>query len=251
MTPDPARLGGIDWLERTNGRLSPGERRSLAGAIAKAQLENLAGRLKLLTGRRPNGLPHTDVDLVTPPDSRLARTAEEACEGQDPVLVEHSYRTWLYGRLLAHTDVVPVDPELFYASCLLHDVGLGQAVTGEDFTLRSARRADACVRAAEGVPEQSRAIQDAISVHTLPGISVERDGALGTYLQAGAMLDLSALRSWDLPSEAIRAVRDRHPADGLTDRITAAVRAECEAVPDGRFALITRWGFLLAVRLAR
>ena len=45
---------------------------------------------------------------------------------------------------------------------------------------------------------------DAITVHATPGVTVERDGALGVYVQAGAMFDLTGLRLGDLT----RAYRD-------------------------------------------
>lgn len=185
-----------------------------------------------------------------PPDSGLARAAEAACLEMDGSLVEHSYRTWLYGWVLAAADGASLDPELAYTAALLHDVGLATPTPGQDFTVRSAERARVVMTAAGASAADVDAVRDAISVHTLPGVLVERDGALGGYLQAGAMLDLAGLRSWDVPAAVVQAVSERHPRGGLVPRITRAVRDEVSAVPDGRFALISRWGFLLAIRLA-
>ena len=64
------------------------------------------------------------------------------------------------------------------------------------------------------------------------------------------MLDLAGLRSWDLPAAIVKAVSERHPRGSLVLGITQAVRNEASAVPDGRFALTARWGFLLAIRAA-
>jgi hypothetical protein len=82
-------------------------------------------------------------------------------------------------------------------------------------------------------------------------ISPGTDGELGTYLQAGAMLDLVGLRASDVSAAVVRVVNAQHPRADLAARIVQAVRAESAAVPDGRFAQIRRWGFLLAVRTAR
>jgi hypothetical protein len=77
------------------------------------------------------------------------------------------------------------------------------------------------------------------------------DGALGSYLQAGAMLDLVGLRADSLPSATIDHVLAQHPRGDLTERLAGAIRAEAHAVPDGRFALLRWAGFVPAVRLAR
>jgi hypothetical protein len=80
--PDPKRLGGLAWTRRTRGRLTRTERRRLLGALAAAQLENVAGRLRLALGRRHPRASEVDVASFTPPDSRLARESEKACDEQ-------------------------------------------------------------------------------------------------------------------------------------------------------------------------
>jgi hypothetical protein len=187
-----------------------------------------------------------------PPDSALARAAQAACVAALPgSLVAHSARTWWYGQLLARLDGLDVDPELAFAAALLHDVGLATAVPAEDFTLRGARRAQHLLLEAGATPADARAVADAIAVHTLPGAEPTRDGALGTTLQAGAMLDLIGLRADELPRSVIDGLLAQHPRGDLTQRLAAGVRAESRAVPTGRFALIRRSGFVPAVRLAR
>jgi hypothetical protein len=247
---DPDRLGGIGWLERSRGHLTRADRRRLLGAILDNHARHARGLVRLVGGRRPSG--HAGTILPDPPDSRLARAAEQACLVELPqALAAHSFRTWWYGCLLADRDGHACDPELFYATALLHDLGLAAAVPGEDFTLRSAARA-ADVMAELGVPAADiDAVRDAVSVHTLPGVQPSRDGVLGAYLQAGAMLDLVGMRACDLPAEAVRVVTERHPRVDLTRQMVAAVRAESAAMPDGRFAQISRWGFLVALRSAR
>lgn len=247
--PDPQRLGGIAWLERTGGRLTRAEQRRLVAAIVRTEAELAAGWIRLVLGRRPEALPGV-TGPPDPPDSALARGAEAACLELAPFLVAHSYRTWIYSRVLAAVDRASVDPELAYVAGLVHDAGLGRTVPGEDFTLRSADRAARVMVEAGASEADVAAVRDAISVHTLPGAAPATDGALGAYLQAGAMLDLVGLRAWDLPADLVASVTQRHPVDGLVGELVRGVRAEAAAVPDGRFALVRRWGLSLAVRVA-
>jgi len=242
---DHDRVGGIGWLERTGGSLTDEERRRLRRHILLGQLAGVTGRLAVLLGRRPDS-----TEAPTPPDSAMARAAEVAAADQPPTLVEHSYRTWLFGRALASFDgVSDLDDELFYVASLLHDAGLVSAVTGEDFTLRSVAAA-AEVAAPHCGHGDVLVLRDAVAAHSTPGVSIETDGAVAFFVQAGATCDLGGLRLQHLAKSFVADTLERHPRRGLVDDIRGRIDVEADAVPDGRFALLRRTGFGLAIRLA-
>ena len=247
--PNPDRIGGLRWTRRTRGRLSPRERRRLLGEVVRGQAQFLADRLRLAVGWTPAGASSLSAEALAPPDSRFAREVEEACREQPGALIGHGFRSWMFGSGLVELDCVELDPELFYAACLLHDYGISTAVAGEDFTLRSVARLERCGGEIGVDPGPIERAADAITVHATPGLTVERDGALGVYLQAGAMLDLTGLRAADLS----RAFRDRaiaeHPRDGVTGAVIGMIRAEALANPDGRFGLLRRCGLTTVVKL--
>jgi hypothetical protein len=248
--PDPQRLGGLGWARRTGGSLTSRERRRLLAAIALGQWENMIGRAKLALGRLPPGAARVDLDTFAVPDSSFAREAEKACAELPQPLVGHSYRTWLFGRALATVDGRELDAELFYCGSLLHDHGIAKPTVNRDFTLGSAERTLACATAAGVAQERAEVLADAICVHTTPGVQVERDGALGCYLQWGAMVDGAGLRIWDVAPANVKEVLRRHPRTGFKRELIAMMRAEAAAVPQGRFGLLVRCGLPLAVRMA-
>ncbi|MCA3254017.1 MAG: hypothetical protein INF91_00190, partial [Alphaproteobacteria bacterium] len=141
--PDPDRFGGPGWVARTGGRMNAPECLRGLGIAAGQQLRNLWERLTPAL-RRADSLDA----LPRVPDSRLVALAEEAALEQSPELLAHGYRSALYGRALAHIDGVATDPELLHICGLLHDVGIMTAITGEDFTLRSAAVARRCAHEA-------------------------------------------------------------------------------------------------------
>jgi hypothetical protein len=247
---DPQRLGGLDWALRTGGRLTARERRRLLSAIALGQWENAIGRVKLALGRLPPGAANVDLDTFMTPDSLFAREAEQACAELPASLVGHSYRTWLYGRALAAVDGSELDIELFYCGSLLHDHGIAQPTSGRDFTLASAERTLACATTAGVSDDRAQALADAICVHTTPGVAIDRDGALGCYLQWGAMVDGAGLRIWDVAPANVTEILHRYPRVDFKDQLVAMMRAEAAAVPQGRFGLLVRCGLPLAVRMA-
>jgi hypothetical protein len=184
------------------------------------------------------------------PDTALAREAEAACADQPASIVGHSYRTWLFGNALAALDRAPLDAEQLYCASLVHDYGIAEVVSGQDFTVRSADCALGCVRRARAEASVGEAIADAICVHPTPGITVDRDGAAGCYVQAGAMVDVG-LRLDEIAPRNREAVLARYPRGaGFKGEFAAMIRNEAHAVRGGRFALLTRTGFPVLVRAA-
>lgn len=247
--PDPARIGGLGWTQHTKGHLAPKERRRLLGRIAKAQADYIAGRIRLATGRLPAGARALSAAGLSPPDSALARAAEAACREQPRSISGHGYRTWMFGASLAALDGSVMDPELFYVASLLHDYGIANVVPGEDFTLRSVARLEQCASDAGVSSKLIEAASDAITVHVTPGISIPSDGALGVYLQAGALLDLIGSRAGELTRGHRDQVIREHPRDGVIADVLGMIRAEAKANPGGRIGLLTRCGFSAALIL--
>lgn len=248
--PDPQRLGGLDWVRRTGGRLSRSERRRVLVATAKGQWENAIGRARLALGRIPAAAARVDLESFQVPDSTFAREAEEACAELPATLRGHSYRTWLFGCALAALDGSEMDPELFYCGALLHDHGIAGPTPNRDFTLGSVDRLLACASVAEVAAERADLLADGICVHTTPGVTIETDGAIGCYLQWGAMVDGAGLRIWDIAPHNVAEVVRRYPRGDFKRELVAMVRAEAVAVPGGRMRLLVRCGLPLAVRLA-
>ncbi|ULP42644.1 HD domain-containing protein [Mycobacterium lentiflavum] len=248
--PDPQRLGGLGWARRTSGRLSGTERRRLLLATAVGQWTNAVGRVKLALGKIPEAAARVDLNTLRVPDSRFAREAEQACAELPPTLLGHSYRTWLFGHALAAVDGCELDDELFYCGALLHDYGIVNPTPERDFTLGSAERLFACAQAADVDAQRADLLADGICVHTTPGITVDVDGAMGCYLQWGAMVDGAGLRNWDIAPENVAEVLRRYPRGDFKRELVSMMRAEAAAVPRGRFGLLVRCGLPLAVRMA-
>ena len=123
-------------------------------------------------------------------------------------------------------------------------------MAGQDFTVRSAERARRCVHETGAPEEAGTAIGQAITVHATPGIRADLDGALGFYVQAGALLDLVGIRAEDLTRSFAYATNSAYPRAGVTREITRLIRAEAQANPKSRFALLHRCGFTALVAVA-
>lgn len=154
-----------------------------------------------VTARRRHRPPSAPPDVVlaeAPPDPAFARAAyEEAAELSSPALLGHCLRAWLYADLLAQTRRLRHDPELLYAACVLHDLGLTDA--------HRMRRAE-CF-AVEG------ALADAVSLHLNVTVPVRR-GPEAHLLHAGTTTDLLGSGLRELPRTARDDVLAHHPGTG-------------------------------------
>lgn len=245
--PDPDRIGGFAWTQRTRGRLTRRERMQLLGSVVTSQRDYFLHRLR---GAQPSTAPRPNDREIRPPDSRFAREVEAAAAEQNPVIRTHSYRSWIFGRALADVDGIDVDQELLFAGALLHDHGIDPVAAGEDFTLRSARRAIECARAADLDADRAATLADAITVHTTPGITVERDGAVGYYVQNGALVDIAGNRIWDISQSLIDDTLARYDRRGFTRGLGGHFTTEAKAVPGGRFSMLRKCGFVPLMYMA-
>lgn len=245
------RLGTLTWLQRTRGQLTGAERRELLRPLARAHAANLVGRtgmlLHLNSGRRTE-LP---VHAFRTPSSLLTRTAEQvASERLTPALLNHSYRCYAFGVALAAIEDIDVDRELLFAAAMLHDTGLVRPVPGVDFTLASALVAREVAETVGLSTAATQTMRTAITLHHSPGVTLS-DGPVAYLMSAGAAVDVTGLRSWELPPAAVSSVVKRHPRLAFKREFRRAWAAEAAAVPRGRARLLRRYGaFDLAIRLA-
>ncbi len=245
------RIGTLDWAEATSGKLTAADRRSFLGPALRQSLFYSVGRLRLALGWRRRDAAAIDLDRFELPDSKLAREAEaEARAILSPPMINHSYRTFLYGMALSHLDGIDVDVEHFYATSLLHDIALESPAADSCFAVRGARTMQDLARRAGVDEETARTLAEGIAHHITPGVGFEL-GPLAPLLQCGAMVDLTGLRLQDLQRDFVAQVVQRHPRGETKRHLTACWRAETEAFPEGRAAFAERaFRFSWLVRFA-
>ncbi|MDQ1620521.1 MAG: hypothetical protein QOE19_3090 [Actinomycetota bacterium] len=251
MTQTPTDLGTHPWVERSGGRLTAAERRSLLRPLASTHATNAVGRLSMLLRLNSGRRAPITLGQRPPPDSVLTRAAEGLARRRlSAALLNHSYRTYVFGAALGELDDLDVDRELLFAAALLHDVGLPTPVPQIDFTRASARVARGVAEDVGLSTAATDILRTAITLHHSPGVTMAH-GPVAYLLSAGAGLDVAGLRSWQLPPEMLATVTAAHPRLGFKREFASAFRAEAARVPRGRAAFLRRYGaFDLAIRAA-
>src|SRR5215204_2142793 len=151
-------LGSIGWTERTGGVLTARECMTLARPLLREELGILVGlvamALRVHSGRRGTIEPAR----LAPPDSSLARDAQEAAEDLlTPALRNHSHRAYAWAAAIAARRGISLDRELLYLAAMFHDTGLPSPIPHVDFAVRSAALAREFADH-HGVPADSREV---------------------------------------------------------------------------------------------
>ncbi len=244
-----AELGSWEWLCETGGSLTARQRVELLPGLLRTFGQFVGDRLWLALGRRRSlSLSVHDLWPVAPDSSICHRADEEARELQSAPLVNHAYRTWVFGSALAMLDEARLDREVFHVGSLLHDAGIETCKEAQCFTYRSAEAAQTVAREVAFDEQRTLQIMDGIANHITPGLRKE-DQSVGYYLQAGAMADLMGLRAWELPSELLSRTEERFPRLNVHREVSQRWLAESKAVPSGRAHYAQAWsGFAYIVR---
>ena len=251
MNDRAAALGTVGWVEQTSGWLTPVERRSLLRPLAGSHARNAVGRLAMAlhlnSGRRAD-LP---VSRLAPPTTVLTRVAEDrACSVMPAALLNHSYRSYVFGRALGVIEGLEVDDELLFAAAMLHDTRLVNPTGNADFTLASSRVAREAAEQVGLSSEASTTMQSAITMHHSPGVTVAA-GPVAYLLSAGAGVDVAGVRSWELPPAVLATAVSAYPRENFKRAFVAAFGEEAARVPQGRSRFLHRYGaFAAAIRFA-
>lgn len=235
-------LGTWDWLTETGGVLNTKEQLALVPPLAGTFGRFALDRLRLAIRARPRHSFSADDLWPGRPDAQVSRHAEEEAQDlQSLAVVNHGYRTWVFGAALARLDDAPIDPELFHSASLLHDAGLEHIEPGQCFTRRSGQSAEAVAERSGLDRAAALEMMNGIAMHITPGLRYE-NSALGFYLQAGAMADLAGLRAWQLPKELRARANQTYPREQVHEVLSRCWHAEAKAVPNGRAHFADKWG---------
>ena len=155
----------------------------------------LPAQTRALLGRTNPRAFSVDPDRLRVPDTMIAREAEALCsEVYTQALLNHCLRSYAWGTILAERDGLEHDPELFYVTCLLHDLGVTDryrdTVTGQAcFAATAATVARDWSRERGWREPRCTALADAICQHLNPQVRPEH-GIEAHLMQAGAGFDV-------------------------------------------------------------
>ncbi len=242
-------IGTIEWCRRTNGILGRGERARFLAAVVLKTTRALPRLLASRGGTRGSG---PDPSQLTPPDTPFARDVVEACADLDPMVVEHGYRSYLFGRALGLVEGIECDEEALFAATMFHDYAFMtmDSLTDRCFTLAGAEVAAQALESSPLSEAERHDVLDAITLHLNPTVPPEQ-GAIQHLAHDGILLDVLGLRSWDLDQAGLGRTAERHPRHGFTVRGQPLLQAHGRRVHGCRAGALFLAGFGPALKTSR
>jgi hypothetical protein len=215
-----APMGSIVWgQDRPTGSLTTREKATLVRNMAYLQVREAVDAVRAgFGGLRPAAI---DLDDLLPPENALVEDARSlAEETQEQSLLFHSWRTYLFGVLLAAHDNFPVDRSRYFAAAILHDTGLTPNhrphLSNRCFALSGGERVEAYLRD-KGHPDDARYVGDAIAMHLNAWVPRQRHGAEAHLVSRGATCDLFGAGRRRLPRDSVVQILRRFPRAGLIE----------------------------------
>jgi len=142
------------------------------------------------------------------PDSSLAREITELIrDTESDLLFQHSRRVYFWGALMGQRKGLKFDPELLYAACMFHDVGITAHYHGSQlrFEVDGANAARDFLRSHGVAESEVEKVWLAVALHTTPGIPEHMQPEI-CLVQAGAGMDMAGRGYAEIPANQREAV---------------------------------------------
>jgi HD domain-containing protein len=171
------------------------------------------------------------------PETAVAAAAADLAAAAAPrYLLNHSYRTFLFGRCLVPAG--DVDDEAAFVASMLHDLGLTDEHKTDSEFVRSGADLACSFLERRGWPlERIRLVEEAILRHTN---LVAEEVPVHRVVQAGAAVDVAGLGSDELNPEALSAIVSAYPRLDFVEQMRAMFLDEAHRHPNGAFADLER-----------
>ena len=171
------------------------------------------------------------------PSSPHARAAASlAAEAAPAHLLNHSYRTYLFGRCLVTEP--EVDEEAAFVAAMIHDLGLTDTYAGEqEFARIGADLACRFLDSRGWDLDRIRLVEEAILRHT--GLVAEQV-PVHWLVQAGAAVDVAGLGHEEITQERLARILRAYPRLDFTSSMRGLFLAEIRRHPEGAFADLER-----------
>ncbi len=237
IAPD---LGTLAWGKKKAGKLNSAEKGRIVANIAYLQIrEACDGARQSLGGLRPQPL---DLDDLSPPQTSLVTDALHLAEAtHEQPLLFHSWRVYFFGAMLAAHERIEFDRSIFFASAILHDIGLTKD--------HSPKLCDCCFAISGGArvqeylctkghpPATSDKIGNAIALHLNAWVSKTKHGAEAHLVSRGAVCDVFGAGRRRLPKGALAQLLSRFPRTGVIEGLQYET---ADHFPGSRPAVMTR-----------
>jgi hypothetical protein len=179
------------------------------------------------------------------PDSQIARRAETYLRSTaEPSLVNHCLRSYLWGVALAEAERLDYDPEVFFVSAALHDLGLvSDFDNGAPFEVDSGAATYSFALSLGWDEGKALTAEAAVVLHVAANVTLDH-GAEAYLLWHGTSVDVSGQRLVELSAATVTQVLTAHPWLDFTDHFGELFAQQAREKPASRAGRLVDSGLL-------
>ncbi|MDC1436314.1 HD domain-containing protein [Gammaproteobacteria bacterium] len=179
------------------------------------------------------------------PDSKLSQQATALVrEISDDMLLNHCYRTYLFGCIIAHQDGLKFDREVFYLASIMHDIGLSEkhAADPGSFEYVGAKVAHEFCLGHDYDAQKSVLVHDAIALHSAVGTAHKEDPEIA-LVHFGAGVDVIGIHYDEIPKYALSEILEHYPRLDFKNAFVNVVDKQAKIKPKSHIATHMKLGF--------
>ncbi len=183
-------------------------------------------------------------DAYQIPDSTIAKQATELVrEISSELLLNHCYRTYFFGCILAHQDGLKFDREVFYLSSIMHDLGLTEKHAHDfgSFEYLGAKQAYNFCTNHNYDEKKSALVHDAIALHSAIGIAHTKEPEVA-LVHFGAGVDVIGIRYDEIPTHTLAEILENYPRYDFKKLFTELLLKQAKIKPDSHIATHMKLG---------
>lgn len=236
------RTGRLAWLRETSGVLQTRDRVVLLGQAIAYGLMTLPAELRRIFGIAPRRVAAIDLERLSPPDSPAASMAENQLQHlSSAMVVNHSYRTYWWGALMASHDGIAFDREIVYVASLMHDLYVDKPRSLERphcFTLPAVHDVELLGQSVGWDKRRIETAAEAVTLHL--NLIPPRVSAEARAVFTGARLDITGFRLEEVSGATRDTILGRYPRLNLKRETTPLFEVQSKENRGCRIDFYTR-----------
>jgi hypothetical protein len=230
--------GDFKWGIKSSGRLNWFNKVHFAIHAMLARKNN----------KEPGKLYFADpADFHLPDSTLIKQTIEFIKDTYQAFLLNHCYRTYIFGNIRGKNEKIKFDKELLGIASLLHDIGLTRRHQYKHpdcncFAIEGALEAEIFLSTLPNIGKNKiQTIQDAISLHL--NIKIPQTLPEAYLVNKGAATDVIGVQLKRYDVEDVTTIIQHYPRLGFKYEIHQVLKEQCKIRPQSRISFLYANGF--------
>jgi hypothetical protein len=239
-------IGNYNWGIKTQGNM---------GIIAKIYFAYQAIKAKNNSKTKfTSTFKYQESDVKLPDSILVKQTIEFLKDTHQDFLINHCYRTYVFGNVIGTNESILFDKELFAVASLLHDVGLTNKHQFKHsncncFAIEGSIEAGLFLDKQNIEKDKIKIIQNAISLHL--NIKIPSSLPEAYLLNKGAGVDVIGQNLAMFDAEFIEKTIAEYPRLNFKSEIHQLMKEQCKLRPQSRISFLYRNGFPTLIKKSK